>query len=100
MSVTIAPGRLPSTELSFGSSSIAEREIGCGAGAAGRCGAYYELALSLWDYAAGMLIVQEAGGDCRSLDGAALPLDPSRPSVAAGGKRALGELLALAKEIG
>ena len=68
--------------------------------AAGRCGAYYELALSLWDYAAGMLIVQEAGGDCRSLDGAALPLDPSRPSVAAGGKRALGELLALAKEIG
>ena len=68
--------------------------------AAGRCGAYYELALSLWDYAAGMLIVQEAGGDCRSLDGAALPLDPSRPSVAAGGKRALGELLELAKEIG
>ena len=68
--------------------------------AAGRAGLYFELGLSLWDYAAGMLIVQEAGGDCRSLDGAALPLDPSRPSVAAGGKRALRELLEIAKEIG
>ena len=68
--------------------------------AAGRCGAYYELALSLWDYAAGMLLVEEAGGECRTLDGSALPLDPSRPSVAAGGKRALRELLEIAKEIG
>ena len=57
--------------------------------AAGRTGAYFELGLSLWDYAAGKLIVEEAGGVCCTLDGAALPLDPSRPSVLAGGKRAV-----------
>ena len=68
--------------------------------AAGRCGVYYELGLSLWDYAAGTLIVQEAGGVCRTLDGAALPLDASRPSVVAGNARAVGEFLALAREIG
>ncbi|MCR5575830.1 MAG: inositol monophosphatase [Oscillospiraceae bacterium] len=68
--------------------------------AAGRCGVYFEPALSLWDYAAGMLIVQEAGGVCRTLTGGALPLDASRPSVAAGNARAVAELLALAGEIG
>ena len=30
--------------------------------AAGRCGLYYEMMLSPWDYAAGMCIVKEAGG--------------------------------------
>ena len=68
--------------------------------AAGRAGAYFELGLSLWDYAAGLLLVREAGGVCCQIDGEALPLDPSRPSVAAGGPQALRELLALAKEIG
>ena len=68
--------------------------------AAGRAGAYFELGLSLWDYAAGLLLVREAGGVCCRIDGEALPLDPSRPSVAAGGPQALRELLALAKEIG
>ena len=68
--------------------------------AAGRCGVYYELGLSLWDYAAGMLIVEEAGGVCRTLEGAALPLDASRPSVVAGSPRAVEELLALAKALG
>ena len=69
------------------------------AAAAGRAGVYFELGLSLWDYAAGMLIVQEAGGVCCTVDGLPLPLDPSRPSVVAGGERAVREFLALAKEI-
>ena len=67
--------------------------------AAGRAGLYFELGLSLWDYAAGMLIVQEAGGLCCTIDGRPLPLDPSRPSVVAGGERAVREFLALAKQI-
>lgn len=67
--------------------------------AAGRAGVYFELNLSLWDYAAGMLIVQEAGGVCRTIDGAPLPLDPSKPSVAAGGKKAAEEFLKLARTL-
>ncbi len=67
--------------------------------AAGRAGAYFELGLSLWDYAAGLLIVQEAGGVCCTIDGAPLPLDPSKPSVAAGSPQALRELLELTEEI-
>ena len=66
--------------------------------AAGRAGVYFELGLSLWDYAAGKLIVEEAGGVCRTLEGDALPLDPSQPSVVAGGKLAVEELLRLAAE--
>lgn len=66
--------------------------------AAGRAGVYFELGLSLWDYAAGKLIVEEAGGVCCTIDGDPLPLDPSRPTVVAGGRQAVGEFLALAKE--
>ena len=66
--------------------------------AAGRAGLYFELGLSLWDYAAGMLIVEEAGGVCRTLDGQALPLDPSRPSMVAGSRQAVEAFLALARE--
>jgi len=66
--------------------------------AAGRAGIYFELGLSLWDYAAGKLIVEEAGGVCCTLSGAALPLDPSRPSVLAGGLSAVEEFLKLAQE--
>lgn len=67
--------------------------------AAGRAGVFFELGLSLWDYAAGKLIVEEAGGICRTLDGEELPCDPSRPSVVAGGKQAVQELLKLAKKL-
>ena len=66
--------------------------------AAGRAGVFFELRLSLWDYAAGKLIVEEAGGVCCTVEGAALPLDPSRPSVLAGGKQAVAEFLALSRE--
>ncbi len=56
--------------------------------AAGRAGLYFELRTSFWDYAAGMLIVREAGGVCTALDGSPLPLDGSRSSVLAGGAQA------------
>ena len=65
--------------------------------AAGRAGVFFELGLSLWDYAAGKLIVEEAGGVCRTLDGADLPCDASRPSVVAGGRQAVEDLLALVR---
>lgn len=59
--------------------------------AAGRAGIYFEMALSLWDYAAGALLVEEAGGLCTRLDGSALPYDASRPSVFAGGPAAYAD---------
>lgn len=63
--------------------------------AAGRAGVYFELGLSLWDYAAGKLIVEEAGGVCLTLDGQPMPMDPSRPTVVAGGRQAVREFLDL-----
>lgn len=43
--------------------------------AAGRAELFFELMLSPWDYAAGALIVEEAGGIVTDADGYALPLD-------------------------
>ena len=63
--------------------------------AAGRAGAYFELALSLWDYAAGALLVEEAGGLCTRPDGSPLPYDSSRPAILAGGPAAWADLRAL-----
>lgn len=59
--------------------------------AAGRAGVYFELRASFWDYAAGMLIVREAGGVCTALDSSPLPLDGSRSSIFAGGVQAYEE---------
>ena len=56
--------------------------------AAGLCELYFEMRLQPWDYAAGMLIVREAGGVCRTLEGEKLRLIAGRPSVVAGGKAA------------
>ena len=67
--------------------------------AAGRAGLYFELGLSLWDYAAGMLIVQEAGGVALTLDGEPLPLGPGKAPLAAGGRQALEAFLRMAREI-
>ena len=63
--------------------------------AAGRAGLYFELGLSPWDYAAGMLIVREAGGVCRTLEGEELQLIAQRPSVVAGGRMAVEEFFRL-----
>lgn len=59
--------------------------------AAGRAGVYLELSVSFWDYAAGMLIVREAGGICTALDGSPLPRDGSKSSILAGGAQAYEE---------
>ena len=63
--------------------------------AAGRAGIYFELQVSLWDYAAGMLIVEEAGGLCLTVQGKELPADGSKPGILAGGKQAVEEFLKL-----
>lgn len=65
--------------------------------AAGRAGVYFEPSVSLWDIAAGMLIVSEAGGLCCRLDGSPLPLDGSKTSVLAGGEQAVKDFLSLVK---
>lgn len=65
--------------------------------AAGRAGAYFEYQVSLWDYAAGALIVSEAGGKCTMLDGSPLPFDGTKPTILAGGALAAAEILAIAK---
>ena len=46
--------------------------------AAGRFEAFWEARLSPWDFAAGMLLVTEAGGIVSTVDGE--PLDPTQPS--------------------
>ena len=43
--------------------------------AAGRAELFFELSLSPWDYAAGALIVEEAGGIVTDIDGHALGFD-------------------------
>ena len=67
--------------------------------AAGRAGLYFELALSPWDYAAGMLIVREAGGVCRTLEGEELRLTAARPSVVAGGSAAVDEFFRITQDV-
>ena len=67
--------------------------------ASGRAGLYFELSTSLWDYAAGLLIVQEAGGLCLDCEGKPMPLDGSKSSVAAGSKKAVEEFFGIAKDI-
>lgn len=57
--------------------------------AAGRAGLYVELNVSLWDYAAGSLIVTEAGGVCVREDGRELPFTAEKPAIAAGGRQAI-----------
>ena len=66
--------------------------------AAGRAGLFFELSLSFWDYAAGSLIVTEAGGVCSTITGGPLPLDGSKSTLAAGGKQAYSDFMALIKE--
>lgn len=53
--------------------------------ACGRIDAFFELRLSPWDFMAGCLIVQEAGGWICTTYGEALPTDGRESSVAAGG---------------
>lgn len=56
---------------------FAAAALDCCQVAAGRAEVFFECRLSPWDYAAGALIAQEAGGVAVRLDGT--PLDPLRP---------------------
>jgi fructose-1,6-bisphosphatase/inositol monophosphatase family enzyme len=59
--------------------------------AAGRLDGYYERGINHWDYAAGALIVTEAGGRV-------VPLKGGRPGLAAAGPRLVEALAELARE--
>jgi myo-inositol-1(or 4)-monophosphatase len=59
--------------------------------ACGRLDGYYERGINHWDWAAGALIVREAGG-------AVVPLEGGRPGLAAAGPRLVGQLAELARE--
>ena len=61
--------------------------------AAGRAGVYYELSVSLWDIAAGVLLVREAGGVCLTAEGKEPVLDGRKTSILAGGKTAVAQAL-------
>ena len=63
--------------------------------AAGRAGLYWELDVSLWDYAAGYLIVNEAGGVCLDGNGNPLPFTESKTSITAGTPKAFEDYIKL-----
>lgn len=67
--------------------------------AAGRAGCFFECRLSPWDYAAGSLIVCEAGGVVSDLTGKPLPVTQKR-SLAAGSARCHKTLLQAAEDCG
>jgi myo-inositol-1(or 4)-monophosphatase len=61
--------------------------------ACGRADGIVEYGMKLWDYAAGSLIVREAGGVCQDFDGQ--NLDVQHPSnIVAGNKKCCSELVA------
>ena len=66
--------------------------------AAGRAGAYFELQVSLWDYAAGALIVSEAGGRVTDIHGSPLPFDGSKPTILAASPANAAAFLKLSKD--
>ena len=66
--------------------------------AAGRAGLYFEMRVSLWDYAAGALIVREAGGVCTAADGSAFPPDGGRTSIVAAAPAAMEDYLRLMRK--
>lgn len=65
--------------------------------ACGRTDGYFEKRLKLWDYAAGMLLVQEAGGKVTDYSGNDLRLNVTSEVLASNGKTH-GELVDILKE--
>jgi myo-inositol-1(or 4)-monophosphatase len=65
--------------------------------AAGRLDGYWELRVGPWDAAAGVLMVEEAGGRVTNLEGG--PLNPERPEVVASNGRIHDEMLRVLKEV-
>lgn len=68
--------------------------------ACGRADAFYELVLSPWDFMAGSLIVQEAGGWISTVSGEALPVSGVKSSVAAGGNALRKEFMEILVKCG
>lgn len=66
--------------------------------AAGRFGAFVEDRLCPWDYAAGALILTEAGGIATDYEGRPLPLD-QKPTILCGNPRAYAELREIVKTV-
>lgn len=58
--------------------------------ASGRVGLYFEQSLCPWDYAAGFLLVKEAGGEFVHIDGSQVQFEERRGAVA-GSKKAVEE---------
>lgn len=52
--------------------------------ATGRAGLYFEVKISLWDYAAAALILTEAGGEIFDLNGNPISYSPEKTSIIAG----------------
>ncbi|MGI5976284.1 MAG: inositol monophosphatase family protein [Candidatus Limivicinus sp.] len=77
---------------------MASAELDLCSVAAGRAGMYFELCISFWDYAAGSLIVTEAGGSCCRINGSPLPMDGSSSSIIAGSREAAADFLRLIAE--
>ena len=68
--------------------------------ACGRVGLFFESELSLWDFAAGALIVREAGGVCLTLDGGEMTFtEPHKCSCLAGSARCIRESGLLPREM-
>lgn len=61
--------------------------------AGGESEAYGHVGLSSWDYAAGMLLVEEAGGRCTQMDGAPVSLMETSQSIIASNGAVHNELL-------
>ena len=78
----------------YGSAALEMCQVACG-----RAEFSFEMKLYPWDYAAGWLIVQEAGGIVTDLDGGKLPLDRSS-SVLCCNRIVYDEVLTVCKDIG
>ncbi len=65
--------------------------------AAGRFDAFWEQHLKHWDVAAGVLIVQEAGGTVTSMDGSAV--DMTAPNLVASNGRIHDEMLSIIRDV-
>lgn len=63
--------------------------------ASGKAALYFESVVSLWDYAAGLIILREAGGDALDFSMTPLKFEDSKPSVIAASPETMAEFRAL-----
>lgn len=66
--------------------------------AEGSCEAYFERNLKIWDYAAGMLLVEEAGGKVTDYEGVRIGTDATVNDVVAGNSKLQETLLTILNE--